>query len=185
MNYEKLAERIRGKKVIVYGAAWSGKTTLVLHLLPHLGTTLYIDSDMNYPIESTIRRLKASAFVRRINNFPLAIKAMEEFTGDTVVVDSLAGLISQLYERETVGSPRINLLSAQYQEKLIRTAGKFKTAVIITHVGADFKTGAERIRINQALLRYIDMIIKVDVENERRILRIRERKPVESPEFKW
>ena len=184
-KFEKLAERIRGKKVVLYGPSWSGKTTLIVHTVPFLGTTLYIDTDQNYPLNQVFTKLKANVVVKPVNSFALAVKAMREFEGDTVVVDSLAGLISQLYEKEGIGSPRINLLSAQWQEQLIRACRKFKTAIIITHVGADFRTGGERIRINQALLRYIDTIIKLDVINGKRILKIQERTIVEKPDFEF
>ena len=182
-KFEKFAEKIKGKKVVLYGPSWAGKTTLVIHTLPYLGTTLYLDSDQNYPIPDLARKLNADVIVKPVNSFPMAIKIIKEFEGDTVVVDSLAGLISQLYDKEGAGNPRVNLLSAQYQEQLIRNCKKFNTAIIITHVGADFRTGGERIRINQALLRYIDTIVKLDVIDGKRVIKIQERTVVEKPDF--
>jgi len=184
-KFEKFAEKIKGKKVVLYGPSWSGKTTLIVHTVPYLGATLYIDTDQNYPLSQVFEKLKANVVIRQVNDFSSAIKAMRKFEGDTVVVDSLAGLIAQLYEKEGTGSPRINLLSAQWQEQLIRTCKKFNTAIIITHVGADFRTGGERIRINQALLRYIDAIVKLDVINGKRVIKIQERTVVEKPDFEF
>jgi len=80
------------------------------------------------------------------------------------------------------------LLSSQSQERLIKTAmDRFETVIIITHIGADFQTGGERIRINQALLRYIDVLVKIQVLNKggkgiRKVITM-ERKVEENPEF--
>jgi len=182
---EKLARIIKGKKVVIYGASWSGKTTLAIHLIPHLGATLYLDSDGNYPVEEMAQKLNAKILYKRVDNFVQAIKAMENVNMDAVIIDSMSGLIASLYEKEGVGSPRVTLLSAQYQERLIKLSEKFNTAIIITHVGADFRRQSERIRINQALLRYIDVIVKLDIVNGKRKIIVQKREPVEKPDFEF
>jgi hypothetical protein len=101
-----------------------------------------------------------------------------------VVVDSVSGLIANLFEVMGVGNPRTVLVSSQSQERLIKSAKKnFKTVVIVAHVGANFRSGEERVRMNQSVLRYVDMLVRVLKLGDRRVVKVTERKVVEEPQF--
>jgi len=181
---EMLVQEIKGRRVVLYGPSWAGKTTLVLHLAPHLGKVLFIDTDRNYPVEETAKKLRADLIYRQARSFYQAFYFMRGTQADTVIVDSLSGLIGSLIEEEGAGSPRIALLSAQLQDQLIRLCKNFNTSIIVTHVGADFRRGGERVRINQSLLRYIDVLLKVDSDSEgKRHVYVQKREVVESPSF--
>jgi len=182
-SIDSLASEVKGKKVVLYGPSWAGKTTLAIHLASKLGKTLYIDSDMNFPVMDLAKRLKADLIYKQAKSFEQAFYLMRSTTADAVIIDSLSGLMGHLIDRLRPGNPRITLLSAQLQDQLVRLCRSFNTSIIVTHVGADFKRG-ERIRINQALLRYIDVIIKVDYDAEgKRYVSLQRRIPVETPEF--
>ena len=184
-SIESLTQEVKGKKVVLYGPSWSGKTTLTLHLCKYLGKTLYLDSDQNYPIQELAKKLKLDLIYKPVKSFEQAMHLMRTTTADTVIIDSLSGLVGHLIDRVGIGNPRLALLNAQYQDRLIRLCRNFGTSIIITHLGADFKRG-ERIRINQALLRYIDVIIKVDFDAEgRRFIEVQRRIPIESPSFEF
>jgi len=184
-SIEGLAREVKGKKCVVYGLSWSGKTTLALHLARHLGKVLFIDSDVNFPVQEMAKKLGVDLIYRQAKSFEQAMHLMRTTTADTVIIDSLSGLVGHLIDKVGIGNPRLALLNAQYQDRLIRLCRNFGTSIIITHLGADFKRG-ERIRINQALLRYIDVIIKVDFDVEgRRFIEIQRRIPIESPSFEF
>jgi thymidine kinase len=174
---------VKGYRCVLYGPSWTGKTTLAILLIPRLGKALYIDSDVNFPVQQMAEKVKADIIYRQVRSFEEAFSYMRGIRTDAVVVDSLSGLMSQLIEREGAGSPRITLLSAQLQDQLVKLCKRFNTSIIVTHIGIDFKRG-ERIKMNQALLRYIDVIIKVDADaNGRRTVTIQRRTLVENPDY--
>ena len=184
-SIEGLAKEVKGKRCVIYGESWTGKTTLALHMAKHLGKVLFIDADTNYPVQEMVKRLGLDLIYKQAKSFEQTYHFLRSTTADTVIIDSLSGLVSNLIDRLGIGNPRLALLNAQYQERLIKLCMHFGTSIIITHLGADFRRG-ERIRINQALLRYIDLIIKLDRDIEgKRFIEVQRRIPIESPSFEF
>jgi len=175
----ELVERIKGKTVVIYGESWVGKTTLAYAIARRFNNALYLDTDHNYDFPQN-----NNVTVLKVDGFGEAIKAIENNTGDVVVVDSVSGLIANLFEVMGAGNPRTVLISSQSQERLVKSAKKnFKTVIIIAHVGADFRSGGERVRMNQSVLRYVDTLIRVLKMGDKRVVKVTERKIVEEPDF--
>jgi predicted ATP-dependent serine protease len=126
--------------VVIYGESWVGKTTLAYAIARRIGNALYLDTDHNYKFPEN-----GKVKVVRVRSFGEASKVIENNTGDVVVVDSVSGLIANLFEVMGVGNPRTVLVSSQSQERLIKSAKKnFKTVIIVAHVGANFRSGEEK-----------------------------------------
>jgi len=177
---DELVEKVRGKTVVIYGESWSGKTTLAYALAKKLGKTLYLDADKNYQFKHN-----DNVDVVQINSFADATEAIKNAEGyDAVVIDSMSGLVADVIGMIGAGNPRAVLISTQSQENLVKAAKKkFNTVIIVAHVGADLRTGGERIRVNQSILRFADALIRVMALKDRRIVKVMTRKPIDEPQF--
>ena len=187
---EKLAQKIKGKVVLVFGPSMVGKTTLALHLSKYFESPLYFRIDRNIDLEK-IKKINENLKVIDVNSYnellqQLDYKQLKNY--DLVIVDSLTGLNEELEARYR--PPKLYLELSRMQRQVIFRLSRVKpfvTSLIITHSRLeDFETRTIGPSINNKVLKHIDLVLQVykDREGNRIVKLWAERKLPEKPEFK-
>ena len=186
---KQLAERIRGKTVVLFGEPLIGKTTLVHYLSKYYEKPLLLKVDNNYgdeykSINPNLKYLDTPSFEKLMYYLDKA----SSFDNDLIIIDSLTSLASEILSKGNLSPKDYNRLASMYDIVTFKASRlKPKTIVIVAHERiVDFKTGEVGPRMNKVALRNVDMLVRLykDEEGKRHVKIIAERKPtIVKPEF--
>jgi len=178
----ELAEKIRGKVVVVFGEPLVGKTVLAHLLSRYFEKPLLLKVDNNYgeeyrELNPKLKYLDAPSFEKVL----FYLDKSKEFDNDLIIIDSLTSLASEILSKGSLSPRDYNRLASMYDIVTFKASRlKPRTVVIVAHERiTTFETKEVGPRMNKVALRNIDMLIRVykDQEGNRIISIVAERKP--------
>ena len=189
----KFASEIRGKLVVIYGQPYAGKTTLAHTLTRHFERTVYFKVDRNFSRDD-FKHIAKNVYYIEISNPQQLLRELRSLARSPpqnalVVVDSVTSLDSFFVPSDpTTPSPRMENARAKFADAVMQLLSYVKgqnTVIVIAHEKIrDFKTEEIVPRFNVVALRHCDANYHIIVENnKRKVKKVRERKPVEKPDF--
>jgi len=177
-----LADRIRGKVVVLYGEPLVGKTVLVHLLSKYFESPVLIKVDNNYgdeykQLNPNLKYLDAPTF-ERVNYY---IDKSKEYNNDLIIIDSLTSLAAEVLSKGSLSPRDYNRLASMYDVITFKASRlKPKTVIIVVHEKiVSFETKETGPRMNRIALRNVDMVIRLynDENGERVIKIVAERRP--------
>jgi len=178
----ELAEKIRGKVIVLYGEPLVGKTVLVHLLSRYFEKPLLLKIDNNYgdeyrELNPKLKYLDSPSFEKVLYYLDKA----KEFDNDFIAIDSLTSLASEILSKGSLSPRDYNRLASMYDIVTFKASRlKPRTVLIVAHERiVNFETREVGPRMNKIALRNVDMLIRLykDQEGNRIISIVAERKP--------
>lgn len=186
---EKLANKIKGKVVVLFGEPMIGKSVLVHYLSKYFKKPVLFKIDKNYEseysqINPNLKYLDTPTFEKLMYYLDKA----NSFENDFIAIDSLTSLASEILSKGSLSPRDYNRLAMMYDIVTYKASRlKPRTVVIVAHEKiADFKTQEVTPRMNKVALRNVDVLVRIykDEEGNRRVKIVAERVPtITEPKF--
>jgi predicted ATP-dependent serine protease len=173
---KKIKQKIEGKTVMLFGEPMIGKSLFALTLSKLFDKSILLLIDRNYPKEFFAINPKLE--VQQIDNpkqMDFIVKKIPPSNNQLVIIDSITSL-STFFLQEAYFSPRAVNAFNNFTDKIIRQLASLTphtTNLIIAHEKIkDFETGEVAPRVNKIVLRNIDIVLRMFIEDGKRTIKI-------------
>jgi predicted ATP-dependent serine protease len=173
---KKIKERIEGKTAMLFGEPLIGKSLFALTLSKLFDKSVLLLIDRNYP--QSFFSINTKLEIQQIDNpkqLDFIVKKIPALNNQLVIIDSITSL-STFFLQEAYFSPRAVNAFNNFTDKIIRHLASLTphtTNLIIAHEKIkDFETGEVAPRVNKIVLRNIDVVLRMFIENGKRTIKV-------------
>jgi predicted ATP-dependent serine protease len=175
-NIKKVRNLILGKTVMLFGEPLVGKSLFALTLSKQFDKSVLLLIDRNYPKE--FFSVNSKIQVHQINNpkyLDYVVQKIQPENNQLIIIDSITSL-STFFLQEAYFSPRAINAFNNFSDKIIRQLASLTphtTNLIIAHERLkSFETNEVVPRVSKIVLRNVDMILRMHVDNEKRFIKV-------------
>jgi predicted ATP-dependent serine protease len=175
-NVKKIRNLILGKTAMLFGEPLVGKSLFALTLSRQFDKSVLLLIDRNYPKE--FFSINPKLEVHQINNpkhLDYVIQKIPPENNQLIIIDSITSL-STFFLQEAYFSPRAMNAFNNFSDKIIRQLASLTphtTNLIIAHERLkSFETNEVAPRVSKIVLRNVDIILRMHVDNEKRFIKV-------------
>jgi predicted ATP-dependent serine protease len=173
---KKVKEKIEGKTAMLFGEPMIGKSLFALTLSKLFDKSVLLLIDRNYP--QSFFSINTKLEIQQIDNpkqLDFIVKKIPASNNQLVIIDSITSL-STFFLQEAYFSPRAVNAFNNFTDKIIRQLASLTphtTNLIIAHEKIkDFETGEVAPRVNKIILRNIDIVLRMFIEDGKRTIKV-------------
>ena len=172
----KIKQRIEGKTVVLFGEPLAGKSLFALTLSKLFEKSILLLIDKNYPKEFfSVNPQVELQTIENPKQLDFIVKKIPPANNQLVIIDSITSL-STFFLQEAYFSPRALNAFNNFTDKIIRQLASLTphtTNLIIAHEKIkNFETGEVAPRVNKIVLRNVDIVLRMSIENGKRTIKV-------------